>query len=214
MDPARSPVASSARAAALALALSLLLALAASARGEGAPWQVGDRLEPFELEDAHGVPGRVDEAVRLVVFSADMDGGKVVQQALADPALQDLAGHRAAYVADVSRMPSLVTRLFALPSIRRRPYRTLLDPGPGPTARIPREPGKVTLFALDGLVVRSVALVDAPDAVAAAIRAAGAGGPEAQRFGAAAGAWIVCSTCPGVQALPASGSAPPPRALS
>ena len=176
MDPARSRWHPRLVQPRLALALSLLLALAASARGEGAPWQVGDRLEPVELEDAHGVPGRIDEAVRLVVFSADMDGGKVVQQALSDPALQDLAAHGVAYVADVSRMPSLVTRLFALPSIRRRPYRTLLDPGPGPTVRIPREPGKVTLLALDGLAVRSVAFVDAPDAVAAAIRAAGAGG--------------------------------------
>ena len=33
----------------LALALALVLALAASARGEGAPWQAGDRLEPFTL---------------------------------------------------------------------------------------------------------------------------------------------------------------------
>jgi hypothetical protein len=68
-------------------------------------------------------------------------------------------------------MPAVVTRLFAQPSMRRRPYRTLLDTGPGPTTRIPREDGKVTLLALDELTVRSVEFTDTADAVAAAIRA-------------------------------------------
>jgi hypothetical protein len=164
----------------LALLLACALALAAPpALGGGAPWQPGDRLEVFELADAHGELGRVDGGVRLVLFTADMDGGKLVQQALADPALQDLAAHGAVYVADVSRMPALVTRLFALPSIRRRPYRTLLDLAPDPTVRMPREPGKVTLVELDGLEVRGVRFADAPEAVAAAVRAAGAAGAAA-----------------------------------
>lgn len=155
----------------LALVLACSLALAASARGEDAPWQAGDRLEPFELADPHGVAGRIDEGVRLVLFTADMDGGKLVQAALEDAALQDLAAHGAVYIADISRMPALVTRVFAMPSIRRRPYRTLLDPGPGPSVRMPREAGKVTLLELDALAVKSVRFADAPEAVASAVRA-------------------------------------------
>jgi hypothetical protein len=164
---------------ALLATCALALSLAGAARSDDAPWQPGDRIEAFELADAHGAPGRVDERVRLVLFTADMDGGKLVQQALADPALQDLATHGAVYVADVSRMPALVTRLFARPSMRRRPYRTLLDPGPGPTVRMPREPGKVTLLALDALSVRSVHFADAPETVASAVR----GGPAGRALG-------------------------------
>jgi hypothetical protein len=154
------------------LGLLLLLALAAPLGAEEAhaPWQPGDRVEPFELADAHGETGRVDEGVRLVLFTADMDAGKLVQEALSDSALQDLAARGAVYAADVSRMPALVTRLFALPSIRRRPYRTLLDTGPGPTTRIPREAGQVTLVTLDRLTVTSVRFAGTAAAVAAALR--------------------------------------------
>ena len=166
---------------ALLVSCALALTLAGPARSDDAPWQAGDRIEAFELADPHDAPGRVDETVRLVLFTADMDAGKVVQQALADPALQDLAAHGAAYVADVSRMPALVTRLFALPSMRRRPYRTLLDPGPGPTVRMPREPGKVTLLELDALTVRSVRFADAPETVASAVRGRPAGRALAPR---------------------------------
>jgi hypothetical protein len=162
---------------ALLAVLALALTPAAPARAGDAPYQAGDRLEAFELADAHGEVVRVDEGVRLVLFTADMDAGDVVEKALADPALQDLAAHGAVYAADVSRMPAVVTRLFALPSIRRRPYRTLLDTGPGPTTRIPREADRVTLLELDALVVRGVRFEAAPEAVAAAVRAAkGPGG--------------------------------------
>ena len=153
------------------LSLIAALALAASSAAEDAPWQAGDRLPPFELDDQHGVPGRVDESVRLLLFTADMDAGDVVRAALeGDAKLRDLAAHGAVWVSDIHRMPAVVTRLFALPSMRRRPYRMLLDRGPGPTVRIPREEGKVSVLVLDALVVKSVAFVGAPKGIAEALR--------------------------------------------
>ena len=170
--PGRAGIFAAVRAASL---LFLLAALAFAAPGAGAeepPWQAGERLAPFELADQHGQPGRVDESVRLLLFTADMDAGDLVKAALeADPKLQDLAAHRAVWISDIHRMPALITRLFALPSLRKRPYRMLLDRGPGPSARIPREEGKVSVVELDALVVRGVSFADAPEAVAAALRA-------------------------------------------
>lgn len=161
------------------LAVACWVALAAPSRAEESapppPWIAGDRIEAFELEDQHGDPGRVDAGVRLLLFAADMDAGALVRDALeADPSLQDLAARGAVFVSDIHRMPALVTRLFALPSMRRRPYRMLLDRGPGPTVRIPREPGKLTLLELDALSIRAITFLDSPDAVAQALRAAGA----------------------------------------
>jgi hypothetical protein len=155
-------------------ALCCLLAVFAAAAPAGAqepPLAAGDRLAPFELADQHGAPGKVDESVRLLLFAADMDAGDLVNQALeADPALTDLGARGAVFVSDIHRMPALVTRLFALPSMRRRPYRMLLDRGPGPTLRLPREEGKVSILVLDGLRIRSVAFAATPEAVAEALR--------------------------------------------
>ena len=154
----------------IALAV-LLLALPASAEDELAAYAPGDRLVPFTLEDQHGEPGSVDDQVRVVLFAADMDGGDLVNAALeADASLHDLAALGAVFVSDIHRMPALITRMFALPSMRRRPYRMLLDREPGPTVRLPREEGRVTILQLDALTVESISYAADAAAVAAALR--------------------------------------------
>jgi len=163
------------RTACLAILAGLSLAALPARAEEPPPWQAGDHLAPFELADQHDQPGRVDESVRLLLFTADMDAGDLVKAALeAEPKLQDLAAHGAVWVSDIHRMPAVITRLFALPSMRRRPYRMLLDREPGPSARIPREEGKVTLVVLDALEVRSIAFADSAESVAAALKGDGA----------------------------------------
>jgi len=150
-------------------------AAAASAQEPAAPYVAGDSLVPFTLDDQHGEPSSVDEKTRVVLFAADMDGGDLVGSALeSDPSLQDLEQFGAVFVSDIHRMPALVTRLFALPSMRRRPYRMLLDREPGPTVRLPRQEGHVTVMRLDGLTVESVAYVADAEGIAVALR------PEAE----------------------------------
>jgi hypothetical protein len=137
----------------LAVHLAIVLLLASSAGAADAPWAVGERVEGFSLEDQHGVLRAVDADTRLVLFSRDMEGGDVLKEALADAPDGFLEARGAAYVADISRMPGLVTRLFALPSMRRRPYPMLLDREGEVTARLPGADGRATLIFLDDLRV-------------------------------------------------------------
>jgi hypothetical protein len=110
---------------------------------------VGDAIGPLALADQHGRPGAVDDATRLVLFSRDMAAGEVAKQALAGTDQTFLDARRAVYVADVSAMPRLVMRLFALPKLRDRPYRMLLDRD-GSTARdVPAVAGRPTLLVLE-----------------------------------------------------------------
>jgi hypothetical protein len=162
------------------LAFAACLAFAAAAaplraeEAQPAPWSVGERIEAFELPDQHGAPGRVDEGVRILLFAADMDAGDLVNGALeAEPSLCDLAARGAVFVSDIHRMPAVITRLFALPSMRRRPYRMLLDREPGPTLRIPRREGRVTWVELDALAVRRIDFVASREALAERLRGAG-----------------------------------------
>jgi hypothetical protein len=155
----------------LLLVSALFLASGAGADETPAPYGEGDRMVPFTLEDQHGEPASVDDRVRVVLFAADMDAGDLVNEALEpDASLHDLAAHGAVFVSDIHRMPALISRLFALPSMRRRPYRMLLDREPGPTLRLPRQEGRVTVLRLENLVIRSVEFVDDSAGVATALR--------------------------------------------
>jgi len=53
-------------------------------------------------------------------------------------------------------MPRLVAKLFALPSMRRRPYPMLLDRDGQTTARLPDVAGTVTVISLERLKITRV----------------------------------------------------------
>jgi hypothetical protein len=143
-----------------------LLALAAILIAGGAyaePYVVGDEIAPFTLEDQHGKTRTVDASVKVILFSRDMDGGDVLKAGLADVEPGYLDGKNAVYVADISRMPRLVARMFAIPAMRDRPYAMLLDRDGKTTARLPAAEGQATLVFLDQLIVQRIAnLTEAP----------------------------------------------------
>lgn len=133
----------------LATGIALATGLAAlAAVAEGPTLGVGDPLPTITLEDQHGETRGIDASTRIVLFSRDMDGGDLLKQALADTPEDFLASRSAVYVADISGMPRLVARLFALPSMRRRPYPMLLDRTGEATASLPDVEGRATVLLL------------------------------------------------------------------
>ncbi len=131
-------------------------------RADG-PYVVGDRLDEIALEDQHGVARKIDASTRQFVFTADMDAGDNVKSALAEDGAKLLAARPTSYVADISEMPALVRRLFAMPGLRKREYSMVLDTEGEATRRIPRRAGRATLVRLDELEIvelRYLATVD------------------------------------------------------
>jgi hypothetical protein len=145
-----------------ALALAAIL-VAADAYAQ--PYAVGDAIEPFTLEDQHGKSRTVDASVKVILFSRDMEGGDLLKEGLADVDPGYLDGRNAVYVADISRMPRLVARMFAIPAMRDRPYAMLLDRDGETTARLPAAEGQATLLFLDRLTVQRIAHVTEARAV-------------------------------------------------
>ena len=136
------------------LALTLVAALGvcgpAAAQPAGGPASLG----PVTLTDQHGVEHSIDAAVRLVLFSRDMDGGAVMRKMLDSEVLGEapaafLGRNRAVCVADISRMPGLIARAIAKPRMRRRPYPVLLDEEGEVSAAWPSEKGRTTLIRLE-----------------------------------------------------------------
>ena len=159
------------------VALSLAAALAAAfapavraddaAAADTAPYEVGSRLPRIELADQHGETRAVDEGVRFLLFSRDMEGGDVLREAVDDQDAASLARVRAVYLADIHRMPGLVARLIAVPRMRGRAYPMLLDRTGEATARLPDREGHATVIELDALALRAVDHLASPDEVRA-----------------------------------------------
>jgi hypothetical protein len=144
--------------------IALMLILVASI-ASAEPYAVGSTLARTELPDQHGQVRAIDDSVRVVVFSRDMDAGKVVRAAVekAGPNLFDRNG--AVYVVNVTGMPTIIRSLFALPAMRRRPYRVLVDEEGAKTADFPGGATYPTVMVLDKRKVTSLSYPTSPEAL-------------------------------------------------
>ena len=112
---------------------------------------VGSDLPPITLTDQHDAKATVGPEVRIVVLTRDMAAGDVVKDGFAgmDQAALDLRG--AVYVADISGMPSLGASMFAIPKMRDRSYRPVLDRAGAAARAFPYAQGRPTgLFVGSG----------------------------------------------------------------
>ena len=112
--------------------------------------QVGDPFPQWELsdqfDDKHQLPGESTEAI---VFARS----KQADESLA-PALESVAGERlihgeVVYVSDISRMPGLISRLFALPALRDRGYPVVLIREEGLSAPLTTREDCLARYRLD-----------------------------------------------------------------
>ena len=106
-----------------AVGISLFAATAAQAE----PLRPGMAMPEIRLMAQHDAAVTIGAEVRYVLVTRDMDSGDLVKEALAENGGATLEAARAVYVSDISRMPGVITKLFALPAMRKRGYRILLD---------------------------------------------------------------------------------------
>ncbi|MBJ7545803.1 FAD/FMN-containing dehydrogenase [Pseudomonas sp. OA3] len=114
----------------------------------------GERLAPWTLLDQHDVPYTLNDETRILLVARDMDGAKLVDAALEGKPKGYLDERQAVFLADISRMPSVIASLFALPKMRDYNYRVLLDHDARIAPRYPAGEGEVLWLQLeDGKLV-------------------------------------------------------------
>ncbi|MCY1286570.1 hypothetical protein D9M68_423330 [compost metagenome] len=121
---------------------SLLLCLLASLAHAGD----GGLPTGWTLLDQFDKPYTLNDELRILLITRDMTGAGLVKEALAGRPQGYLEARHALFVADVSRMPAMVSKLFAVPAMRDYTYRVLLDREPRVVNRYPQVPEKKVLW--------------------------------------------------------------------
>lgn len=89
--------------------------------------EVGERLRGWTLSDQFDKPYTLEDNLQILLVARSMAGAKLLGAALEGRPKGYLEARRALFVADISRMPGLIGRLFAIPAMRDYSYRVLLD---------------------------------------------------------------------------------------
>ena len=136
-----------------AVTLCLLLLLPVwAARLHAAPLVPGAPTPTITVQDQHGKPVRVDASTQRLLFTAERGVNDMVSKVLAAQPVGVLDRQQAVYVADITAMPSIVTRLFALPRMRELPFSMGLVRDAAQVAQvadIPRQPGAATVLRFE-----------------------------------------------------------------
>ena len=139
-----------------ALATALLL-LVTSGVVDAATLAAGSDLPAIALTDQHDRKASLGPDVRIVVLTRDMAAGDTVKEGFAgmDQAALEMRG--AVYVADISGMPSMIATMFAVPKMRDRSYRIVLDRDGTATRDFPYAEGRPTVLLVESGRIARVA---------------------------------------------------------
>jgi hypothetical protein len=118
--------------------------------------QPGDTLPAIDLKDQHERPVAIAPDTRLIFFAAEMDGSRLMTNALSTLPPTSLKDKNGLYIADISGMPGLISSVFALPKMQKEAYTVALVTDTKQTASLPRKPGAVTVLSLNAGKVSAV----------------------------------------------------------
>ena len=129
----------------------------------------GSTLEPWTLQDQFEKAHSLDDSTRVLLVARDMDGSKLVKAALAERPKGYLEARHALFLADISRMPALISRLFAVPAMRDYSYPVLLDRDAAIASRYASDEGQGALVRLEQRRVLETRQLDSPVALRIAL---------------------------------------------
>ena len=130
------------------LIFTAILALNAAANS----FSVGDTVPDITINDQFEKAHKIYANVKTVLFASDKDASDILKEYLLSKEGDILTANNAIYVADISGMPSLITKFFALPKMKKYPFSVMLldDTNKG---NFVKEEGKIIVYTLDNLKV-------------------------------------------------------------
>lgn len=89
--------------------------------------EVGERLASWTLLDQFDQPYSLNDELQVLLVARSMAGAKLLAAALDQQPKGYLEARKAVFLADISRMPSVIATAFAVPAMRDYNYRVMLD---------------------------------------------------------------------------------------
>lgn len=133
------------------------------------PYTVGQSVAPLELEDQHGNHTTLTAMPKTLIMAYEKGTGATVNEYLNAQDKGYLKKYNAAFVADISQMPGLVTKLFALPKMRKYVHTVLLIQDEQQGLQFPSKEEKITVMKFQDNILAQVTFITTTDELKAAI---------------------------------------------
>ncbi len=122
--------------------------------------EAGQPFPELTLNDQFDNPHTVTRQDKLILISFDRDVSNTVNAFLSKQPGAFLDDHHARYISDISAMPGIITRLFALPKMKDYNYQMMLATEDEFKTRFDHQEGKLTLYHLKDGTIESIEFID------------------------------------------------------
>jgi len=134
-----------------------------------APYKVGQSVAPLDLNDQFGKKIVLKAMPKTLIMAFEKETSATVNDCLGKQSGNYLSDHHAAYIADISPMPTFIAEAFALPKMRKYPYTVLLIRDEEIGLKFPAEEGKITVLRFEKNILKAIEYVATADELKTAI---------------------------------------------
>lgn len=126
-------------------------------------------LDNYKYETPQGRPMKIPHKTKLILIAFEKDTGATVNELLNTKNKYYLQKNRAIFIADIHKMPSLITKMFALPKMRKYKHLIYLQYGNKFENSIPHKDDMITVLRVNNRTVTNISFVSDKKEVQSAI---------------------------------------------
>jgi len=140
----------------LAFVLIFLGLAACASEPTPEPLKIGNKVDFAQLQDQWANPFPHEDAMELLLYTDSMSASRDVREAMDRIKPECYQQGRVVFVANISGMPSLISRFIAVPKMRGYPYPVWLDYEGNATSALPVQDDAVSFVKVNQGEIQSV----------------------------------------------------------
>lgn len=110
----------------------------------------------IQFFDQHGNLQTIPSETKYLIFASDMDASKIIHPYLLELKQEGMNSKKLTFLADIYKMPKIITKMIALPKMREYPYRIHLIQDEVRGNFFPKEKGKLIILNLENYKIQKI----------------------------------------------------------
>ncbi len=128
-----------------------------------------DILDSFKYETPTGREMKIPKKTKLVIVAFEKDTGALVNDYLDTKSPFYLPKNKTIFIADINKMPTVITNMFALPKLQKYRHLIYLHYGEKFQNVVPNKEQKITLLHIEDSKIKEISFISTQQELKAAI---------------------------------------------
>ncbi len=126
-------------------------------------------LQNIEYQTPQGNAIKIPKETKLIIISSEKDTGKLVNEYLSTQSSNYLQKRGAIFIADINKMPSIITKAFALPKLRSFAHTIYLNYGEELAEKLPPQDDKIMLVFFKTSKIKEIRFISTKEELQVAL---------------------------------------------